>query len=275
MVINHESENQSNCQRKKKNTKTEGGLFICGCDFRSCCLCIDMCVCVCSLRSRCHKECVYGYKKTVLSSVCLCVFRARGSSCPRCVQCADWQPGVDAPQWPDGDWRDGRCHDRARRSRPHSRPVCYWWYVLWRWQESLTRMWQSRDSYRAGIAHWLECPTPDQKVAGSSPCRSGGGIFLLQGQLSLLSLISVSVPQKHVKDRGHSANSAGGRLQRNTYAPNVCAFEWSDCAYWSECSFSSILLSAASCCCSRFSSLQFRMVSLCSGRPIICDPACL
>ena len=32
------------------------------------------------------------------------------------------------------------------------------------------------------------------------------------------------LPQKHVKDRGHSAKSAGGRLQLNTHAPYVCVF---------------------------------------------------
>ena len=29
----------------------------------------------------------------------------------------------------------------------------------------------------SGIAQWLESQTPDQKVVGSSPCRSGGRIF--------------------------------------------------------------------------------------------------
>ena len=38
-------------------------------------------------------------------------------------------------------------------------------------------MGQSRDSYGVGIAPWLECPTPDQKVAGSSPRMNSGGIF--------------------------------------------------------------------------------------------------
>ena len=45
----------------------------------------------------------------------------------------------------------------------------------------------------AGIAQWLERRTRDRKVAGSNLCRSGGIIFLLQGQLSVLTLISVSV----------------------------------------------------------------------------------
>ena len=32
------------------------------------------------------------------------------------------------------------------------------------------------------------------------------------------------LPQWDVKDLGHSAKSAGGRLQLNTYAPYVCGF---------------------------------------------------
>ena len=32
------------------------------------------------------------------------------------------------------------------------------------------------------------------------------------------------LPQQHVKDPGHSAKSAGGRLQLNTHTPYVCGF---------------------------------------------------
>ena len=32
------------------------------------------------------------------------------------------------------------------------------------------------------------------------------------------------LPQKHVKDPGHSAKSAGGRLQLNTHTPYICGF---------------------------------------------------
>ena len=39
------------------------------------------------------------------------------------------------------------------------------------------------------------------------------------------------LPQYHVKDPGHSAKSAGGRLQLNTHAPYVCGFAWSDVTY--------------------------------------------
>ena len=84
-----------------------------------------------------------------------------------------------------------------------------------------------------GIAQWLERRTHDWKVAGSNPCWSGGIIFLLQGWLSVLTLILVSVPppvlpQQHIKDPGHSAKSAGGRLQLNMHTPYICGFAWSD-----------------------------------------------
>ena len=32
------------------------------------------------------------------------------------------------------------------------------------------------------------------------------------------------LPQQHLKDPGHSAKSAGGRLQLNTCTPYVCGF---------------------------------------------------
>ena len=33
------------------------------------------------------------------------------------------------------------------------------------------------------------------------------------------------IPQQHVKDPGHSAKSAGGRLPLNTHTPSLCGFE--------------------------------------------------
>ena len=55
--------------------------------------------------------------------------------------------------------------------------------------------------------------------------------FLLHGQLSVLTLISVSIPPlcyHSSKDPSHSAKSAGGRLQLNTHTPYICGFAWSD-----------------------------------------------
>ena len=40
--------------------------------------------------------------------------------------------------------------------------------------------------------------------------------------------LSVQLNHEHVKDPGHSAKGAGGRLQINTYTPCVCGFAWSD-----------------------------------------------
>ena len=46
----------------------------------------------------------------------------------------------------------------------------------------------------SGIAQWLECQTHDQKVPGFESMQELQENFLLQGQLSVLTLISVSVP---------------------------------------------------------------------------------
>ena len=66
----------------------------------------------------------------------------------------------------------------------------------------------------AGIAQWLE-----RRTREFESLQERWENFLLQGQLSVLILISVSVPrpQEHVKDPGHSAQRAGGRLQLNTH----------------------------------------------------------
>ena len=60
------------------------------------------------------------------------------------------------------------------------------------------------------------------KGRGFESLKERREIFFLQGHLSVLTIISVSVPppvlpQEHVKDPGHSAKSAGGRLQLNTH----------------------------------------------------------
>ena len=81
----------------------------------------------------------------------------------------------------------------------------------------------------------VERRTRDRKVAGSSPCRSGGRI-LLQGQVSVLTYFAIRstslLPQQHVKDSGHSAKSACVRLQLNTHAPDVCGLARNDTAWF-------------------------------------------
>ena len=62
------------------------------------------------------------------------------------------------------------------------------------------------------------------------PAGAAGELSLLQGQHSVLTLISVSVPppcyrSSTIKDPGHSAKNAGGRLQLNTHTPYLCGFE--------------------------------------------------
>ena len=78
------------------------------------------------------------------------------------------------------------------------------------------------------IAQWLKRRTRDQKVAGSSPARAAGEFsspmpaFLC----CYVGIRSTSVlQQQHVNDPGHSAKSADGRLQLNTYAPYIRGFE--------------------------------------------------
>ena len=60
----------------------------------------------------------------------------------------------------------------------------------------------------------------DRKVAGSSPGRSGGRFFFFPMSIfcadSYFDIRYTPVlPQKHVKDPGHSAKCAGSMLQLN------------------------------------------------------------
>ena len=75
----------------------------------------------------------------------------------------------------------------------------------------------------AGTSCWQEGRTRDRKVASSNPGRSGGRIFFSSVNFVCCLLFSVrSTPvllQWHVKDPGHSAKSAGGRLHLNTHTP--------------------------------------------------------
>ena len=67
----------------------------------------------------------------------------------------------------------------------------------------------------------VECQTCDWKVVSSNPSRSSGRIFFFRVNLGcwlLFSFCSTPVlPQWHVKDPGHSARSAGGRLHLNKH----------------------------------------------------------
>ena len=65
--------------------------------------------------------------------------------------------------------------------------------------------------------------TRDRKAASSNPGRSGGRIFFSRVNFVCWLFFSVRsapvLPQWHVKDSGHSAKSAGGRLHLNTHSP--------------------------------------------------------
>ena len=70
---------------------------------------------------------------------------------------------------------------------------------------------------------FAECQTRDRKVASSNPSRSGGRIFFSSINFVcwlLFSVHSTSVLlQWHIKDPGHSARRAGGRLHLNMHTP--------------------------------------------------------
>ena len=51
----------------------------------------------------------------------------------------------------------------------------------------------------------------------------------------------------HVKDAGHSAKSAGGRLQLNTHTPYVCGFAWSDMVHGCMVNTERAEMAAVSC----------------------------
>ena len=65
--------------------------------------------------------------------------------------------------------------------------------------------------------------TCDRKVVSSNPGRSGDRIFF--SRVDFVCWLSFGVrstpvlPQWHIKDPGHSAKSAGGRLHLNTHIP--------------------------------------------------------
>ena len=77
---------------------------------------------------------------------------------------------------------------------------------------------------------FVECRTRDWKIASSNLGRSGGRIFFSTVNFVCWLLFGVcSFPvllQWHVKDPGHFAKSAGGRLHLNTHSP-LTQWSWS------------------------------------------------
>ena len=90
----------------------------------------------------------------------------------------------------------------------------------------------------AGIAQWLERRTHDWKVAGSNPCWNSGRIFF--SRVDFLCWLLFRYPFHPCvttvarKNPGHSAKSAGGRLQLNTHTSHVCGFYWTVLRHWSQ-----------------------------------------
>ena len=89
-----------------------------------------------------------------------------------------------------------------------------------------------------GIAQWLERRTRDWKVAGSNPCWNGGRIFFSRVDFLCWLLFRYPFHPRVTtvarKNPGHSAKSAGGRLQLNTHTPYVCGFYWTVLRHWSQ-----------------------------------------
>ena len=81
-----------------------------------------------------------------------------------------------------------------------------------------------------GKKGWLSGRAPDSWLEGHG--FKSWQENLLQGQLSVPSYSGICFTpmllQGHMKDPGHSAKSAGGKLQLNTHAPFLCGFELDD-----------------------------------------------
>ena len=90
--------------------------------------------------------------------------------------------------------------------------------MAWRGQNS-----KSKILLGAGIFCWQEHLTRDRKVSSSNPDRSGGRNFFSKVNFACWLLFGVCsstvLLQWHVKDPGHSAKSASGRLHLNTHKP--------------------------------------------------------
>ena len=91
----------------------------------------------------------------------------------------------------------------------------------------------------AGIAQWLERRNRDRKVPGSSPDRNGWIIFFSRVNFLCWLLFrypfhphEVTAIARKRSLPGHSAKSAGGKLQLNTRTPYLCGFKWNDTVNW-------------------------------------------
>ena len=112
-----------------------------------------------------------------------------------------------------------RCCHCDCMHKPHSHwgppgPDGPCWYALCSWQ---------RSKYEEGarIACWWECRTRDQNFVSSNPSMSFWRIFFSRPSFVWWFIFGVRstsmLMQWHVKDPGHSAKSANGRLHLNMH----------------------------------------------------------
>ena len=94
------------------------------------------------------------------------------------------------------------------------------WFMVHDTMQSITR--------GAEIAQWLERRTRDWKVAGLNPHRSNGRIFFSRVNFLCWLLFRYLLHPRVTADPGHSAKSAGGRLQLNMHTPYICGFAGCD-----------------------------------------------
>ena len=66
------------------------------------------------------------------------------------------------------------------------------------------------------------CHIVSYRIGAAGEFSSPGSTFCADSYFGIHS--TPVLPQQHVKDPGHSAKSAGGRLQLNTHTPYVCGF---------------------------------------------------
>ena len=80
----------------------------------------------------------------------------------------------------------------------------------------------------AFLKYFFTCDTVRSRSRIRIPARAAGELlsprstFCADSYFGILS--TPMLAQQHVKNPGHSAKSAGGRLQLNTHTPYVCGF---------------------------------------------------
>ena len=125
------------------------------------------------------------------------------------------------------------------------------------------RSWWGIKNLGSGDSSVVRAPDLWLKGMGLNPCRSSGIIFFSRVNFLCWLLFwypppppPPPLPQSHVKDPGHSAKSAGGRLQLNTHTPYVCGFAWNDMEHGCMVCTEHAEMAAVSCCTSHASAVS-------------------